>query len=114
MKSRSPIERWSNVEPGTPHYDFHASLEQFWNQYGPNGILFPNVPTSAEYGQALQEALQAGGFSPEEAADLANQAAQQRFQFGLPPEAPVPRLPGRLPQKQPVTNNASTNGGNTQ
>jgi hypothetical protein len=102
------------TEPGTPHYDFHASLEQFWDQYRPGGSLFGDLPTNGDYHQALQEALQAGGFSPEETAELANQAAQQRLQFGLPPDAQVPRVPGRLPQKQPVTNDASTNSGNTQ
>ena len=102
------------TEPDTPHYDFHASLEQFWSQYRPNGDLFGLRPTNALYDSALQDALQAGGFSPDEAARLANQAAQQRLQFGLIPEQPVPRVPGRLPQKNPVTNDAPENISNTQ
>jgi hypothetical protein len=43
--------------------------------------LNPAFP--AEYGQGLQDALQAGGFLEQEATDLANQAEQQRLQFNL-------------------------------
>lgn len=41
------------------------------------------VPTNADYGQALQQALQAGGYSPARASDLASQAEEQRATFGL-------------------------------
>jgi hypothetical protein len=89
------------TEPGTPHFSFHQSLERFWDQYRPNRTLFGSVPTNAEYGQALQNALQAAGYSPPQAADLAAQAAAQRAAYGLPETAPVPRVPGRLNQVQP-------------
>jgi len=45
------------TEPGTPHFEFHRSLESFWNQYRPNGTLFGQRPTNARYGQALRQAL---------------------------------------------------------
>ena len=89
------------TQPATPHYDFHASLEGFWASYRRGGDLYPSLPTNAEYHQALQQALQAGGFTLEEAGELARQAAEQRQQFDLNPDDPVPRVPQRLPQKKP-------------
>jgi RHS repeat-associated protein len=89
------------TEPGTPHYNFHKSMEGFWNQYRPGGILEGQRPTNAQYGQALQQALEAGGYSPAQAADLAAQAAAQRSAAGLPETAPVPRIPGRINQAKP-------------
>ncbi|MBS0261989.1 MAG: IPT/TIG domain-containing protein, partial [Planctomycetes bacterium] len=89
------------TEPGTPHFEFHRSLEGFWNQYRPNGSLFGKTPTNAQYGQALQQALEAGGLSPTQAAELAAQAARQRAAFGLLDDALVPRIPGRLPLRKP-------------
>jgi hypothetical protein len=88
-------------EPGTPHYQFHQSMESFWNQFRRGGARFGETPTNAEYGQALQQALEAGGFSAQEAANLANLAAQQRAAYGLSDTAPVPRIPGRTNQRRP-------------
>jgi RHS repeat-associated protein len=89
------------TEPGTAHYDFHQSLEQFWDQYRPGGELFGQVPSNGEYGQALQNALEAGGLTSQEAAELADQAAAQRAASGLSESSPVPRIPGRINQTQP-------------
>jgi len=89
------------TEPGTPHFEFHKSLEGFWNQYRKGGELFGKTPTNAQYGQALENALKAGGLSPAEAAELAAQAARQRAAYGLLETAEVPNIPGRLPQKKP-------------
>ncbi len=88
------------AEPGTPHYNFHQSMEQFWEQYR-TGALRGLRPTNSEYSQALVEALQAGSYSPTQAADLAAQAAAQRAAYGLPEAAPVPRIPGRINQVEP-------------
>jgi hypothetical protein len=89
------------TQPGTPHFEFHRSLEGFWNQYRPNGSLFGQRPTNAQYGLALRQALEAAGLSTVQAAELAAQAAIQRRALGLLDDALVPRIPRRLPQRRP-------------
>ena len=86
------------TEVGSPHYEFHSSLEEFWTPYRKGGDLFGQVPTSAQYGTAVERALVQSGYSPSQAASIADQAAAQRLNYGLTPTTPVPRVPGRLPQ----------------
>jgi len=74
----------------TPHYAFHQSLEQFWNQYREYGT---SMPTNAEYGEAVQRALVAAGLTPAQASELAAQAAAQRAAHGLSEANPVPLIP---------------------
>jgi len=88
-------------EVGSPHYNFHMSMEEFWTPYRKGGNLFGQLPTNEQYGVALQQALIRSGYTPEQAAILAQQAADQRAAFQLVPSAHVPRIPGRLPQKRP-------------
>ena len=94
----NPMEGNAFTESGTPHYDFHNSMEQFWNQYRQGGENFGLTPTNAEYGAALQQALEDAGYSAEDAANIAEQAAQQRIQYGLSESGPVPRIPGPIYQ----------------
>ena len=89
------------TEVGSPHYQAHRSLEGFWNQFRRGGARFGQTPTNAEYGAALEASLRAGGLSSTEAASVAAQAAQQRAAYGLAPNAPVPRIPGRINQTPP-------------
>lgn len=84
------------TEPGTPHYEFHSSLEGFWDQYRTGGDLFGEVPTNAEYGDAVTQALQDSGLSPTEAQRLSDLAAQNRAAYGLSPDDPVPRIPRKI------------------
>jgi hypothetical protein len=86
---------------GSPHYEFHRSLEGFWNQFRRDGARFGHWPTNAEYGQALEQALRAAGLSNADAATIAAQAAQQRAACGLAPNAPVPRIPRKINQTSP-------------
>ena len=86
------------TDPGTPHYDFHESLENFWDQYREGGALEGSTPTNADYTNALENALKAGGLSAEEAESLAAQAAQQQAEYGLSPSDLVPRVPGSINQ----------------
>jgi hypothetical protein len=81
------------AEPGTPHYNYHRSLEQFWEQYRDGGSLESKMPTNAEYGEAVKQALIAAALSPAQASDLAEQAAAQRTAYGLSESAAVPRIP---------------------
>jgi hypothetical protein len=81
------------TEPGTPHHNYHRSLEQFWDQYREGGSLASKKPTNAQYGEAVRRALIDSGFSPAQASDLAAQAADQRFAKGLIESAEVPYVP---------------------
>lgn len=92
------VGMWGDAitEPGTPHYVFHQSLEQFWDPYRNNGGHEGRIPTNAMYSEALQRALQSAGRSPEEASYLARQAATQRAKYGLRETDPVSRVPNRL------------------
>jgi hypothetical protein len=81
------------AEPGTPHHNYHRSLEQFWEQYRDGSSLEFKMPTNAEYGEAVKQALIASGLSPAQALDLAEQAAAQRVAYGLSESAAVPRIP---------------------
>lgn len=85
---------------GSPHYEFHASLERFWSPYRKGGELFGTKPTNAQYGAALEEALIRGGYTRAQAAQVAERAAAHRAAYGLAPSAQVPRVPNRLPQKK--------------
>jgi hypothetical protein len=89
------------TEPGTAHYQFHQSLEAFWDKYRPGGALYGRRPISAQYGRALLNALEAAGLTTAEAELVAAQAAAQRAAAGLAPTDLVPRIPGRLNQTPP-------------
>ncbi len=89
------------TEINTPHYEFHAGLEKFWDIYRPGGALEGLRPTCAQYGIAVEQSLIRAGYSPAEAAYLSEQAALQRATYGLQPVSLVPRVPGRLPQLKP-------------
>jgi RHS repeat-associated protein len=86
---------------GSPHFDFHLSLEEFWAPFRRGGSLFGQLPTNAEYSAALETALIRSGYTPAQAASIAEQAEAQRASFGLFLSLPVPRIPGRLPQVRP-------------
>jgi hypothetical protein len=81
------------AQPGTPHYLYHRSMEQFWDRYREDGSLEHSMPTNAEYGEASRHALIASGLSPAQASDLAAQAAAQRAASGLSESQSVPRVP---------------------
>jgi hypothetical protein len=84
------------TEPGTPHYIYHRSLEQFWEPYREGRSLQFSKPTNAEYGEAVRRALVASGFSDAQASNLAAQAAAQRVARGLSESEAVPLIPGRI------------------
>ena len=86
---------------GSPHYQFHGSMEEFWSPYRNGGTSYGIRPTNAQYGAATEQALIKSGYTPAQAANLAEQAAAQRAAYGLSPSAPVPVIPARLPQAKP-------------
>jgi hypothetical protein len=81
------------TEPGTPHYVYHRSMEDFWDQFRQGGSLEHGMPTNAQYGEASRRALIASGFSDAQASVLEAQAAAQRAGKGLSESSPVPNVP---------------------
>jgi hypothetical protein len=84
------------TQPGTPHYNYHRSLEKFWDQYREGGALARKLPTNAEYGDAVRDALIAAGMSPSQASDLAEQAANQRAFYKIKETDNVPLIPNAI------------------
>lgn len=85
---------------GTPHYEAHKSLEQFWNRYRKNGDLFGMRPTVGEYNLALFNSLQSGGLSRIDAAYAVSRAYSQQRQYGMINSDLVPRIPGKINQRK--------------
>jgi hypothetical protein len=86
---------------GTSHFVGHAWMEkQFWDMFRKDGRFYLYNPTNAEYGEASRLSLIAGGWSPEQASNLAAQAAAQRAAAGLSETAAVPRIPRRIFQNR--------------
>lgn len=48
---------------GTPHFEFHRTLEVFWDQFRENGPRHGKKPSVAEYNEAMRKALKDAGFS---------------------------------------------------
>ena len=88
------------TDVGTPHFEAHKSMEQFWNQYRKNGDLFGERPTVGEYNSALFKSLQSGGFSDANARHAVLRAYSQQKLYGFSNNDLVPRIPGRLNQRK--------------
>jgi len=83
-------------DPCTEHYQYHRSLEDFWDQYRPGGAHEGERPTNREYGEAMQNALIAAGFSPTDAARFAAGARKNRIDYQYYDDDLVPRVPGKF------------------
>lgn len=85
---------------GTPHYEFHKSLEGFWDKYRKGGSEAGKTPTIGQYDTALRDALKSSGYSSSDVNHLASVAEQNRTAYGLGNSDPVPRIPGRINQRK--------------
>jgi len=86
------------TELGTPHYEFHRSLENFWDSYRKGGDLFGEVPTNSQYGDAIEQALKDFGINGLETQRLSDLANTNRELYGLMPEDIIPRIPRKIYQ----------------
>ncbi len=89
------------TQPGTPHYEFHRYLEGFWDQFRDGGTRFGDRPIVGEYNQAVRQAATDAGFSPGQADIMEGMARLNQQDYGLLDSDPIPRIPGRINQKQP-------------
>jgi RHS repeat-associated protein len=81
----------STSNPNTPHYEFHFSLDTFWDVYRPGKILGGQYPTLRQYDQALRRALRHSGYSRAEANKLAD-LAKKDWEH-LPPDTKFQNIP---------------------
>jgi hypothetical protein len=88
------------TDVGSPHYEFHRVMEQFLEPYRRDNERYGALPTNVQYGQAVERALIAAGFTRTQASQLAQQAAAERAAYGLDEAAKVMRIPGRINQYQ--------------
>ena len=86
------------TELGTPHYEFHRSLENFWDSYRKGGDLFGEVPTNSQYGDAIEQALKEVGINGLETQRLSDLGNTNREFYGLMPEDIIPRIPRNIYQ----------------
>lgn len=92
------LESNAFTQPGTPHYEAHKSLEQFWSQYRKGGALYGKMPTNLQYTQALKCSLESAGLSANQVNQAVRSSIQNRVQHGALDGMDVPRLPGRINQ----------------
>ena len=88
------------TDVGSQHYKFHASLENFWNDFRQGGSLFGQRPTNMDYSQALEQALYKTGLSNDEIVEAIFEARKNREAYGLTDYALIPRIPGKLNQRK--------------
>lgn len=83
-------------QPGTPHFEAHASLESFWAPYRSAG----GAPSNLDYSLALKRSLEAAGYSANQAQQLTREAIRNRLEYGALGGEPVPRVPAPVRQKK--------------
>lgn len=88
---------------GSPHYNAHESLEDFWNIYRKNGDLAGLKTNLTDYNNALRDSLINAGLSEAKANKAVSEAIKQQINVGLLADDFVPRIPGRinLPKPKP-------------
>lgn len=96
-----PLAGNAITDIGSAHYDFHSSLETFWNQFRKGGAREGETPTNGEYLQAAEQALKEAGVGAKTAKQATQEAGAQQQSYGLQSTDPVPRVPGKLNQSQP-------------
>ena len=81
---------------GSPHYNAHKSLEEFWDQYRRKGELYGDSPTISDYNSALQNSLKEAGLTPGQAKQAVSQAIRQQESYGLMVDDFVPRISNKI------------------
>ena len=84
------------TDVGSPHYNAHKSMEEFWSKYRKGGELDGLQPKIVEYNKALYEALQKSGLTKEQSIKAMREAVKQQLDYGLSSNKDIPRMPGKI------------------
>ena len=88
-------------EIGSPHFNPHANLEAFWNQFRRGGARYGEVPTNLEYSRGLADSLRAADLTPVQVQQALRASIRQRIGAGQLGGLQIPRVPRRMPQARP-------------
>jgi hypothetical protein len=92
------LQSASLADAASGQAQFLACMDRFWSLYpeGSKDVREGRRPTNADYGAALEVALQEAGYTAQDARPLAAVARSERVLCGLLDHEPVPMIPARL------------------
>nr|WP_228063776.1 MULTISPECIES: RHS repeat-associated core domain-containing protein [unclassified Streptococcus] len=80
---------------GSPHYNAHASMEDFYNQYRKGGELEFEIPTVNDYNIATEKSLRNAGLQDSQINEIMSSVKVEQRYYGLDESSEI-QLPGRL------------------
>ncbi|HEM3484127.1 TPA: hypothetical protein U1B14_000249 [Streptococcus suis] len=88
------------TDVGSPHYNAHATLEEFYDQYRRGGALEFETPTIADYNTATKDSLSNAGVSSQQVDSIMSAVEAEQRYYGLTDKSDIV-IPGRisLPRK---------------
>ncbi len=88
------------TDVGSPHYNAHATLEEFYDQYRRGGDKYRTYPTVGEYNDANASALRVAGLNDAQVNEIMSAAKSEQRYYGLNDSSYI-SIPRRiyLPQK---------------
>lgn len=71
------------TDVGSPHYNAHATLEEFYDQYRRGGDKYRTYPTVGEYNDANASALRVAGLNDAQVNEIMSAAKSEQRYYGL-------------------------------
>ncbi|MGV3242980.1 hypothetical protein [Streptococcus suis] len=88
------------TDVGSPHYNAHATLEEFYDQYRKGGDKFGDIPTVGDYNVATKASLSNAGVPSQQVDSIMSAVEAEQRYYGLTDKSDIV-IPGRisLPRK---------------
>ncbi|HEM5198874.1 TPA: hypothetical protein U1364_002200 [Streptococcus suis] len=88
------------TDVGSPHYNAHATLEEFYDQYRRGGDKFGDIPTVGDYNVATKTSLNNAGVPSQQVDSIMSAVEAEQRYYGLTDKSDIV-IPGRisLPRK---------------
>ena len=81
---------------GSPHYNAHATMEEFYNQYRKGGSKYGDIPTISDYNDATTKSLKDAGLTDSQVGEVMSATRAEQSYYGLNSDSEI-ILPGRMP-----------------
>ncbi|NQQ33964.1 hypothetical protein HO875_10610 [Streptococcus suis] len=83
------------TDVGSPHYNAHATMEEFYNQYRKGGDKFGMRPTMADYNTAISNSLSNAGYTKMQIDEIMTSVIAEQKHYGLT-NSSIFNIPGRM------------------